>query len=65
MRLTHLPLDWALLCWQFVSLFLVMLGCWHLGRILFNDAGAQWSGIALVAAVLTIPVAGTALYIMD
>jgi len=53
------------LCWQFLSLFLVMLGCWHLSRILFNDARAQWSGIASVMAVLTIPVAGTALDIMD
>jgi hypothetical protein len=64
-RLTHLPTDWALLLWHFFSIFLLLLGCWHLGRIAFRDPLAAWGGVALVASLLTIPVAGTALYIMD
>jgi hypothetical protein len=64
-RISHLPVDWALFLWQWFSIFLVLLGCWHLGRLAFRNTQARWGGVALVAALLTIPVAGTALYIMD
>jgi hypothetical protein len=64
-RITHLPVDWALLLWHFFSIFMLLLGCWHIGRLCFASPRAQWGGVALVAALLTIPVAGTALYIMD
>jgi hypothetical protein len=64
-RLTHLPLEWALLLWQFGCIFMLLLGCWHVGRLVFRDPLAKWGGVALVASLLTIPVAGTALYIMD
>jgi len=64
-RISHLPVDWALLLWHFGSLFLLLLGCWHLGRLAFRSEIARWGGVALVAALLTMPVAGTALYIMD
>jgi hypothetical protein len=64
-RLTHAPLGWMLLAWQILAIFLVLLACRRLAAVLFKDRVAQWAGVALVAAVLTIPVAGTALYIMD
>ncbi len=64
-RLTHLSTDWALFLWHFFSIFLLLLGCWHIGRLAFRDPLARWGGVALVASLLTIPVAGTALYIMD
>ena len=64
-RSTHLPFDWALLLWHGFSIFLLLLGCWHIGRLCFRSSRAQWGGVALVASLLTIPVAGTALYIMD
>lgn len=64
-RVTHLSFDWALLFWQFGAVFLLLLGCWHLGRLCFDNPCAKWGGVALVASLLTIPVAGTALYIMD
>ena len=64
-KMTHVPIDWALLLWHFFSIFLLLLACWHLGRIAFADPLARWGGVALIAALLTIPVAGTALYIMD
>jgi hypothetical protein len=64
-RITHLPLEWTLLAWHFVCIFLLLAGCWKLGRIGFGGARAAWGGAALVASLLTIPVAGTALYIMD
>jgi len=64
-RLSHLPLDVVLLFWQAASIFLLLLACWHLSGKCFSDRKARWAGVALVAALLTLPVAGTALYIMD
>ena len=64
-RITHLPLDWAIFLWHFACIFLLLLGCWRISRICFRDGRAPWGSVALVAALLTIPVAGTALYIMD
>ncbi len=64
-RLTHVSVEWGLLLWQFACIFMLLLGCWHLGRMAFRDPRAKWGSVALVAGLLTIPVAGTALYIMD
>lgn len=64
-RITHLPLDWALLTWDFLAVFLLLLGCWKLGRLVFADPRAAWGGVALVGSLLTIPIAGTALFLMD
>lgn len=64
-RFTHLPFDWALFLWQFFSVFLLLAGCWHLAALCFPGKRARWGGVLLAASLLTIPVAGTALYIMD
>jgi hypothetical protein len=64
-RISHLPFDWAILVWQFLCVFLLLFACWRIGRLVFPDPVASWGGVALVASLLTIPVAGTALYIMD
>jgi hypothetical protein len=64
-RLTHLSLDWVLFGMHLFSIFLLLLACWHLGRLCFPDPQAKWGSVALVGALLTLPVAGTALYIMD
>lgn len=64
-RITYMPLDWAIFLWHFACIFLLLLGCWRISRICFRDERAPWGSVALVAALLTIPVAGTALYIMD
>lgn len=64
-RITHLPFDGMLLAWHFLSIFLLLLGCWRLSATLFHDARARWGSVALVASLLTIPVAGTALYLLD
>jgi hypothetical protein len=64
-RATHLPLDWALLVLHLLSIFFLLFGCLRLGRFVFRSSVAPWGGVALVAALLTIPVAGTALYIFD
>ena len=64
-RFSHVPLEWALLLWQWFSIFLLLLACWHLGRLAFRNPLARWGGVLLVMSLLTLPVAGTALYIMD
>ena len=64
-RWTGMPLAWAELFWQFVSLFLILLATRKILNLLFRDAAARWAGVALVAAMLTLPVSGTALYLAD
>jgi hypothetical protein len=65
LRVTHLPMDAGLFLWHVASIFLLLLACWELSGLCFASARARWGGVCLVAALLTIPVAGTALYIMD
>ncbi len=64
-KVTHLSLDRVLLIWHAFSIFLLLLGCWYLGALAFREGLARWGGVLLVASLLTIPVAGTALYLMD
>src|SRR5436190_4886839 len=64
-RLMHAPLEWGLLAWHVACIFSLLLACWKLGRLCFGSARAGWGSALLVASLLTIPVAGTALYIMD
>jgi len=64
-RLTHLPLEVVLFFWQVTSIFLLLLACWQLISKCFADESARWAGVSTIAALLTLPVAGTALYIMD
>lgn len=65
LRITHLPLETGLFLWHLASFFLLLLACWELSGLFFQNANARWGGVCLLAALLTIPVAGTALYIMD
>lgn len=64
-RFTHIPVATTELLFQFLSILLIILGCWSIARILFNDERVQWAGVALTAAMFTLPVAGTALYLAD
>lgn len=65
LRVSHLPLEAGLLVWHAASIFLLLLACWQLSSILFPSATARWGSVCLIAGLLTIPVAATALYIMD
>ncbi len=65
LRITHLRIDAGLFLWHVASIFLLLLACWELGSLCFSNAKARWGGVCLIAALLTLPVAGTALYIMD
>jgi hypothetical protein len=64
-RLTHLPLEWALLVWQFAAVFLILWACGRLAGKCFREPHARWAAVALVAALLTIPVSGTGISLVD
>jgi hypothetical protein len=62
---THMSVAGAELFWQLVSLFALLLGAWLIVCQLFPERTARIGGLALLSALLTLPVAGTALYIAD
>ena len=62
---TGMPVAWAALLWQMVSIVLFVWACYGIVCLLFKEASARWAGVAMVAAMFTLPVAGTALYILD
>ena len=64
-RITHLPIDWTCFLWHCAGIFLVLLGCLRLIRRCFPEPAAHWAAVSLVAALLTMPVAGTALFVVD
>ena len=64
-RLSHLPLDYALFLCHLFSIFMLLLASWKLGSKFFTGESARWGAVTLMAALLTLPLAGTALYIMD
>lgn len=64
-RWTRVPVPWTELLWQFVALFAVLWACHRIARCLFEDRRAHWAGVAMVSALFTLPVAGTALFLMD
>jgi hypothetical protein len=64
-HLTGIPVAATEFLWQFVSVALIVFGCWSIARRLFSEPRAQWAGVALVTAMFTLPVSGTALYLVD
>ncbi len=65
LRFSHLPAAVVLLLWHVASIYLFLIACWQLSGRCFEDRTAQWGSVVLLAALLTLPIAGTALYIMD
>jgi hypothetical protein len=55
----------AELLFQFASILLIVYSCWAIARRLFPEPRAHWAGVALVSGLFTLPVAGTALYLVD
>lgn len=64
-RLTHLPFDYVLFIWHIASIFLLLLASWKIAGLCFDSTRARWGAACFMAALLTLPVAGTALYVMD
>jgi hypothetical protein len=64
-RWTGISVAWAELLWQFLALFLILWACRRIAALIFEDTRAEWASVAMVAAMFTLPVAGTALNIAD
>jgi hypothetical protein len=64
-HLTHIPFDYAIFIWHLTSIFLLLLACWEFSGVCFDTTRVRWCAVALIASLLTLPVAGTALYLMD
>src|ERR1051326_8876036 len=64
-RISHLSFDTTLFIWYVMSVFLTLMACWDWSTDCFTEPEARWAGVILVACLLTLPVAGTSLYIAD
>ena len=64
-RWTRMPLAWAELLWQWAALFLILWAVKKIANRLFQEEHSRWGGVAMVAAMFTLPVTGTALYMVD
>ncbi len=60
-RLSRLGLERVVFLAHILSIFLVLLGCLRLSKRMFASPEARWASVTLVAALLSLPVAGTAL----
>ena len=64
-RATGIPLAWVALGFHVLTIFLLLLASWRILRRCFVSEPAIWSGLALLMCMLTLPIAGTAQYIVD
>ena len=64
-RATHLQLPWVVFAAQFVSIYMLLFGCWRVGGLCFARTRECLGAVALITALLTIPVAGTSIYLAD
>ena len=64
-RATRLPLEWVLLPVYLFSLWLTLFAGLAVLRRTIASPAAQFAGVALLAAWATLPVAGTALTMLD
>ena len=64
-RLTGVSVAWGEFLGQAISILLIVWSAFLIVRRLFKEPAAQWAGVALLTAMFTLPVAGTALYIVD
>jgi hypothetical protein len=64
-RLSHIPPDTVILLCHFLGVFLLLLASWRFLSACFEHSYARWAGVALLASLLSVPVAGTGLPIMD
>jgi hypothetical protein len=64
-RLAHVPADAAIFAWHAAGIFLLLAAAWQFLGLCFRRLRARWCGVLLLAGVLSVPVAGTALAIMD
>lgn len=64
-RLTHVSVPAAVFAWHVASIFVFLLSCWGVSLRCFGTRRAALGSVGLITALLTLPVTGTALYIVD
>jgi hypothetical protein len=64
-RATRIPVAWAELLWQSLSLYVILWAALRIAQKLFPERRCAFAGIGLLAAMFTLPVAGTALNLAD
>jgi len=64
-RIAHLPIDIIIFAFHLAGIFLLLAAAWQFLGLCFRRPSARWAGVALLAGTLSVPVAGTALAIMD
>ncbi len=64
-RATHMPLAVVILAWDYLAIVLLLWGCWRISCRCFAETYAQWASVGLVAVLLTLPIAGSGLYLVD
>ncbi|MES2219547.1 MAG: hypothetical protein V4587_01100 [Acidobacteriota bacterium] len=61
----HIPLRYAMFLSYVASLWIMLYACWRLTRLLFSTARGRAGAMLLMTATLTLPVAGSAIFILD
>lgn len=64
-RITHIPVATMALVWHLLTILAILAACYRIASRCFQHEYARWCGVALVTVFFTLPVAGTALYIVD
>ncbi len=64
-RITHIPVGAMALIWHLLTIFAILAACYRIASRCFEHEYARWCGVALVTVFFTLPVSGTALYIVD
>lgn len=64
-RITHIPVGVMALTWHLLSIFAILAACYRIASRCFEHEYARWCGVAMVTVFFTLPVAGTALYLVD
>ena len=64
-RITHVPVAVMALTWHLLTIFAILAACYRIASRCFEREYARWCGVALVTVFFTLPVSGTALYIVD
>lgn len=64
-KVIPLSLPWTILLWQFAAVFLVLVGCYRISRRCFVRPEAHWASVALIGALLSMPLPGIAILLGD
>jgi hypothetical protein len=64
-RMLHAPVEWTVFGYYLVTLLLFLAGAWAVQSRLFSAGRARCGGLLPLTALLTLPVAGTCVFLVD